>query len=95
MYFSFVTFQVYDILGQIDLFSPTDMSHIIKFQVWDMPGQIDFFWQGFFKWVFRICLPELIFLIHFLGLVVEVMTSRPPCVLKQWLGVSKDMLPVK
>ena len=40
------------------------------------------------------CLPEFVFIPHFLKIVVEVKASGPPHVLKLWLGVIKGMLPV-
>ena len=39
--------------------------------------------------------PEIVFPPHFLKIVVEVGASGAPHVLGVWLGISKDMLPVK
>ena len=40
-------------------------------------------------------LPSYVFPPHFQESLVEVKASGPPHILKQWLGVSKGMLPVK
>ena len=39
--------------------------------------------------------PEQVIPPHFLRIAFELKASGPPHVLKLWLGVSKDMLPVK
>ena len=39
--------------------------------------------------------PELVLTPHFLNIVVEVKSTEQPHVLKLWLGLNKDMIPVK
>ena len=42
-----------------------------------------------------LCPPKVVFPLHVLKIMVQVKVSGPPHPLEVWLGVSKNILPVK
>ena len=56
------------------------------------------FWYESSQWVFRVqhsCPAELVFSPYFTNVMVKVKALGPPHVIKLWLGVNEDMLPIK